>query len=116
MRENLFTGKLTAEPPAMAITSPVRYGYDGNSSPSGAGLRAAHSTWSTSTNTFHSINASDNWVFGGTKLNEFLVQAATFRERDPGSTTQPVLMFPNSVSAAQTSRAADDRADQVAVP
>jgi len=96
VRENLFTGKLTANLRDGHYFA-VRYGYDGNSSPSGAGLRAAHSTWSTSTNTFHSINASDSWVFGGTKLNEFLVQVATFKNAIPGSTTQPVLMFPNSV-------------------
>ena len=96
VRENLFTGKLTANLRDGHYFA-VRYGYDGNSSPSGAGLRAAHSTWSTSTNTFHSINASDSWVFGGTKLNEFLVQVATFKNAIPGSTTQPVLMFPNTV-------------------
>jgi hypothetical protein len=31
-----------------------------------------------STNEFHSVNASDNWVFGGTKLNEFVFQVSTF--------------------------------------
>ena len=96
VRENLFTGKLTANLRAGHYLA-VRYGYDGNSSPSGAGLRAAHATWSTSTNTFHSINASDSWVFGGTKLNEALFQVATFENAIPGSTTQPVLIFPNGV-------------------
>ena len=96
VRENLFTGKLTANLKTAHYLS-VRYGYDGNSTPSGAALRNAHSTWSTSTNTFHSLNASDNWVFAGTKLNELLFQVATFDNAIPGNTTQPVLLFPNTV-------------------
>jgi hypothetical protein len=96
VRENVFTGKVTANLHAAHYLS-VRYGYDGGSSPSGAGLRAAHSTWTTSTNTFHSINASDNWVFGGTKLNELIFQVATFDNAIPGNTTRPVLLFPNTV-------------------
>ena len=98
VRENLFTGKLTANLRAGHYFA-VRYGYDGNASPSGAGLRAARSTWSTSTNTFHSINANDNWLFAGTKLNELVFQLSTFDNAIPGSTTQPVLMFPNGVVA-----------------
>jgi hypothetical protein len=97
VRENLFTGKLTANLQAGHYVS-LRYGYDGNSSPSGAGLRTAHSAWATSTNTFHSFNANDSWLFAGTKLNDLIFQVATFRNAIPGSTTQPVLMFPNSVT------------------
>jgi carboxypeptidase family protein len=96
VRENLFTGKLTADIRAGHYVA-VRYGYDGNSSPSGAGLRAAHSTWATSSNTFHSINANDSWLFSGTKLNELIFQVATFKNAIPGSVTQPVLIFPNGV-------------------
>ena len=76
VRENLFTGKVTANLRSGHYFA-LRYGYDGNSSPSGAGPRAAHSTWAKSTNEFHSVNASDNWVFGGTKLNEFVFQVPT---------------------------------------
>jgi carboxypeptidase family protein len=97
VRENLFTGKLTANVRSGHDVA-LRYGHDGNSSPSGAGLRAAHSTWEPSTNEFHSFNASDNWLFGGTKLNEFVFQVSTFQNVIPGSTTQPVLMFPNGVT------------------
>ena len=98
VRENLFTGRLTANVNAAHYLS-VRYGYDGSSSPSGAALRNTRDTWSTSTNTFHSLNAGDNWVFGGTKLNELIVQFSTFDNAIPGNTTQPVLMFPNMVIA-----------------
>ena len=97
VRENLFTGKITANLRSGHYFA-VRYAHDGNSSPSGAGLRAAHSTWATSTNEFHSVNAHDNWVFGGTKLNEFVFQVSTFKNLIPGSTTQPVLIFPNGVT------------------
>jgi len=96
VRENLFTGKVTADLRAGHYLA-VRYGYDGNSSPSGAGPRAAHSTWTTSTNTFHSFNANDSWLFAGTKLNDLIFQVSTFRNDIPGSTTQPVLSFPNGV-------------------
>ena len=104
VRENLFTGKLTADIRAGHYVA-VRYGYDGNSSPSGAGLRAAHSTWATSTNTFHSLNANDSWLFAGTKLNDLIFQVATFRNAIPGSVTQPVLMFPNGVTGGANAAA-----------
>jgi len=97
VRENLFTGKLTANLRSGHYFA-LRYGYDGNSSPSGAGPRAAHSTWAKSTNEFHSVNASDNWVFGGTKLNEFVFQVSTLDNLIPGSVTQPALTFPNGVT------------------
>jgi hypothetical protein len=96
VRENLFTTKITADVRARHYLA-VRYGYDGNSSPSGAGLRMAHSTWATSTNTFHSINANDSWLMGGSALNDFMIQLATFDNTIPGTTSQPVLMFPNGV-------------------
>ena len=98
VRENLFTGKVTANLRSGHYFA-LRYGYDGNSSPSGAGPRAAHSTWAKSTNEFHSVNASDNWVFGGTKLNEFVFQVSTFDNVIPGSVTEPALTFPNGVTS-----------------
>ena len=96
VRENLFTGKVTANLHSGHYFA-VRYGHDDNSSPSGAGLRAAHSTWETSTNQFHSLNANDNWLFAGTKLNEFVFQVSTFENVIPGK-IQPVLLFPNGVT------------------
>jgi hypothetical protein len=42
-------------------------------------------------------------VFGGTKLNELLFQVATFDNAIPGNTTQPMLMFPNTVAGGNNS-------------
>jgi hypothetical protein len=98
VRENLFTGKVTANVHDRHYLA-VRYGRDNNSSPSGAALRAAPSSWSTSTNAYNSINANDNWVFGRAKLNEFVFQFANFKNAIPGSSTLPALMFPNGVSS-----------------
>src|SRR5688500_6297083 len=76
-RENLLTGKLTASIYPQHYLA-VRYGRNDNKQPFGAGLRAAPSGWSTSTNEFNSINANHNWVVGGSKLNEFVFQYADF--------------------------------------
>jgi hypothetical protein len=97
VRENLFTGKVTANARDTHYLA-VRYGRDTNSQPNGPALRAAPSTWSTGRNTFNSINANDNWVVGRTKLNEFIFQYANFRNAIPGSSTKPYLMFPNTVT------------------
>jgi len=98
VRENLFTGKLTANVHQTHYLA-GRYSRDTNSQPNGPALRAAPSTWSASKNTFNSVNANDNWVIGRTKLNEFIFQFADFRNAIPGSTTRPFLTFPNAVTA-----------------
>ena len=84
VRENLFTGKLTANVRQTHYLA-GRYSRDTNSQPNGPALRAAPSTWSTSENTFNSVNVNDNWVIGGTKLNEFVFQFANFRNAIPAS-------------------------------
>jgi hypothetical protein len=96
VRENLFTGKATANLSAAHYLS-VRYGRNTNSQPYGATLRNAPSAWSTSENTFNSINANHNWVVGGSKLNEFVFQFADFRNHIPLSSNDPWLIFPNGV-------------------
>ncbi len=98
VRENLLTGKLTANVRDINYLA-GRYSRDTNSQPNGPALRAAPSTWSTSRNTFNSVNANDNWVIGRTTLNEFIFQFASFRNAIPGSSTRPFLMFPNTVTA-----------------
>ena len=97
-RENLFTAKLTANMRASHYLA-LRYGRDVNSQPNGAGLRNAPSAWTTSRNTFNSLNANDNWVLGQARLNEFVFQYANFRNKIPASSTTPYLMFPNGVTA-----------------
>src|SRR5687768_3965571 len=97
VRETLFTGKVTwiATPQHYLA---VRYGRNDNSQPYGAGLRAAPSGWSTSKNTFNSINANVNSVLGGSRLNEFIFQYADFRNNIPLSSSEPWLIFPNGVT------------------
>ena len=75
----------------------VRYGRNTNSQPYGATLRNAPSAWSTSENTFNSINVNHNWVLAGSKLNEFIFQYADFGNHIPLSSDDPWLIFPNGV-------------------
>ena len=96
-RENMFTGKVTATA-RQAHYLALRYGRDTNSQPNGPALRAAPSTWTTSRNTFNSINANDNWIVGRTKLNEFIFQFANFKNAIPASSNRPYLIFPNGVT------------------
>ena len=98
VRENLFTGKVTANLTPQHYLS-VRYGRNNNSQPYGAGLRAAPSGWSTSKNTFNSINVNHNWVVGGSKLNELIFQYADFSNNIPLSSSDPWLIFQNTVTA-----------------
>jgi outer membrane receptor protein involved in Fe transport len=96
VRENLFTGKATANLTAAHYLS-VRYGRNTNSQPYGAALRNAPSAWSTSENSFNSFNVNHNWVVGGSKLNEFVFQYADFGNHIPLSSNDPWLIFPNGV-------------------
>ena len=98
LRENLFTGKLTANLTSSQYVS-VRYGRNDNSQPYNAGLRVAPSAWSTSTNKFNSINVNHNWVVGQSRLNEFIFQYADFKNDIPLSSSEPYLLFPNNVAA-----------------
>ena len=96
LRENLFTAKATANlNPAHYLS--VRYGRNTNAQPYGAALRNAQSAWSTSENSFNSINLNHNWVLGGSKLNEFIFQYADFANNIPLSSNDPWLIFPNGV-------------------
>ena len=97
VRETLLTGKVTWNLTPQHYLA-VRYGRNDNSQPYGAGLRAAPSGWSTSKNTFNSINANVNSVLGGSKLNEFIFQYADFRNNIPLSSSDPWLVFPNGVT------------------
>lgn len=97
-RGTMFTGKLTATL-STAHYLAVRYGFDRNSQPSGAGPRIAPESWSTSRNNFHSINANHNWVIGQSMFNELIVQVATFKNEIPATVDGPALLFPNGVRA-----------------
>ena len=97
-REHLFTAKVTTSPtPAHYLA--LRYGRDANSQPAGAGLRAAPSSWATTLNGYHSVNANHNWVTGRSTLNEFVFQYSDFVNEIPATDTGPHLRFPNGVTA-----------------
>ena len=76
----------------------IRYGRNSNSSPFSAALRNAPSFWSTSRNTFNSLNLNHNWVLPGAKLNEVVIQFASFKNAIPLSSPDPLEVFPNSVA------------------
>jgi hypothetical protein len=97
-REDLVTVKVTANLRPTQYVS-IRYARDGNSQPAGAGLRAAPSSWATTLNTYHSLNANHNWVAGGSALNEFVFQVSDFVNEVPATDTGPHLRFPNGVTA-----------------
>jgi hypothetical protein len=99
-RENLFTGKVTANlSPAHYFT--VRYGRNANTQPYGAAATALPSNWGESKNTFNSLNANHNWVVSGTMLNEFVFQYADFANGISALSNDPTQLFPNSVAIGQ---------------
>jgi outer membrane receptor protein involved in Fe transport len=110
LRQNLFTAKVTATLQADHYLA-LRYGSDRNSQPAGAGLRAAHSSWATSTNTFNSVNLNHNWVVGAAALNELVVQYAGFVNDIAGGSAGPALRFVGGVSAG-ASLVAPQRTEQ----
>ena len=112
-RQNLFDTKVTFAP-GRAHYLALRYGYEYNSQPTGAGLRTAHSSWATSTNTFHSLNASHNWMLSGSALNELVVQYSHFLNDIPATTAGPTLLFPNNV-AGGTNVLAPSKTEQTKV-
>jgi outer membrane receptor protein involved in Fe transport len=95
VRETMFTGKVTATLTSAQYLA-LRYGRNGNSQPSNAALRNAPESWSTSRNTYNSVNANHNWVREAA-LNELIVQYSNFHNGIPTSSDGPSLLFPNGV-------------------
>ena len=95
LRQDLFTGKLTAAPRASQYVS-LRYARDRNSQPSGGPLTAPIS-WVESTNTYDSLNVNHNWVVGGSALNEFVFQYSHFVNDVPQGIGGPTMLFPGGV-------------------
>jgi outer membrane receptor protein involved in Fe transport len=109
-RQNLFTAKVTAVPrPGHYVA--VRYGSDRNSQPSGAGANNAYSSWTTSTNTFDSVNANHNWVIGQASLNELVFQYSSFVNDIPISTPGVSYRFATLVNGG-ANRGAPQRTEQ----
>ena len=96
-RENLFTGKVTANLNAAQYLA-VRYARNNNSQPYGAAPNSTFDNWGDSTNKFNSINLNHNWVMGGSKLNEIIFQYADFTNNIASRSSAPNESFPNGVS------------------
>src|SRR5581483_10162082 len=96
-RETLGTGKLTANLSAAQYLS-VRYGRNTNSQPYNAAVNSTFDNWGDSSNKLNSFNLNDNWVLGGTKLNEFSFQYADFGNQILSRSSAPNDTFLNGVS------------------
>ena len=99
-RETLVTTKVTMNLNPKHFLS-VRYGRNQNSQPYGASPLATPNSWGDSKNTFNSVNVNHNWVVGGSKLNEFIFQYATFLNTIGAASTDPSQSFPNFVYVGQ---------------
>jgi hypothetical protein len=100
-RETLVTTKVTMNLNPRHFLS-VRYGRNQNSQPYGASPLSPPNAWGDSKNTFNSINLNHNWVVGGSMLNEFIFQYATFRNHITANSTDPNESFPNFVYVGQS--------------
>ena len=100
-RETLVTTKVTMNLNPQHYLS-VRYGRNQNSQPYGASPLAPPNAWGDSKNTFNSINLNHNWVVGGSMLNEFIFQYATFANHISANSTDPNESFPNGVYVGQS--------------
>ncbi len=100
-RETLVTTKVTMNLSPKHFVS-VRYGRNQNSQPYGASRNSPPSSWGDSKNTFNSVNVNYNWVLGGSKLNEFIFQYATFLNGITANSTDPAQAFPNGVYVGQS--------------
>jgi hypothetical protein len=96
-RENLFTGKVTANlNPAQYLS--VRYARNNNSQPYNAAPNSTFDNWGDSLNKFNSINLNHNWVLAGSKLNEFIFQYADFANTVASRSNAPNESFPNGLT------------------
>jgi hypothetical protein len=96
-RETPFSGKVTANLNANQFLS-VRYGRDTNSQPYNAAPNSTYNNWGDSTNRYNSFNLNHNWVMNGSKLNEFIFQAANFGNKILSRSSLPNESFPNGVT------------------
>jgi hypothetical protein len=99
-RETLVNFKVTDNLSAGQYLS-VRYGRNQNSQPSGANASTPVNGWGNSVNEFNSFNVNHNWVLGGTKLNELIVQYADFANNITANSSDPYQLFPNGVAVGQ---------------
>ncbi|MEO8359638.1 MAG: TonB-dependent receptor [Vicinamibacteria bacterium] len=99
--ENLAVAKINHQINGNNFLS-VRYGYDKNEQPYGAGPLTPPEGWGISTNKFQSLNANLNSALSGGKLNEFVYQYSYFKNFISANSTLPFESFPGGVSVGQS--------------
>ncbi|HEX5107869.1 MAG TPA: TonB-dependent receptor [Vicinamibacterales bacterium] len=97
-REELFSGKVTS------ILSPsqylaVRYGRNHNTQPSGVTRNTAYTAWARSENTFDSVNLNHNWMVGGNRMNELVVQFSHYLNDIPTNQPGPSITLASGAKA-----------------
>ena len=92
-RETMAVAKLTHQLNPNHYLS-VRYGYNDNSQPYGAGVQSPVENWGDNQNKFHSANLNVNSVLGSGKLNEFVFQFSYFRNHIAAMSDAPSEVFP----------------------
>jgi hypothetical protein len=100
-RENLGVAKINHQVNSNNYLS-VRYGYNKNEQPYGAGPSTPPEGWGTSTNKFHSANLNLNSALSGGRLNEFVFQYSYFKNFISANSTLPYESFPNGVTVGQS--------------
>ncbi len=80
----------------------VRYGYDKNEQPYGAGPSTPPEGWGVSTNKFHSVNVNLNSALSGGRLNEFVYQYSYFKNFISANSNLPYESFPGGVTIGQS--------------
>jgi carboxypeptidase family protein/TonB-dependent receptor-like protein len=106
-RENISVAKVTHQLDPSHFLS-VRYGFNDNSNAYGAGPQAPPEAWGTSTNTFHSANASLTSTLGANRTNEFLFQFSYFHNHISANSTLPSEFFPGGVDVGQNTETPQD--------
>ena len=99
--ENLAVAKLNHQINPNNYLS-VRYGYNKNEQPYGAGPSTPPEGWGISTNKFHSANVNLNSSLSGGRLNEFVYQYSYFLNFISANSTLPYESFPNGVTVGQS--------------
>jgi hypothetical protein len=100
-RENLAVAKINHQLNSNNYLS-VRYGYNDNEQPYGAGPLTPPEGWGISTNKFHSVNANLNSALSGGRLNEFVYQYSYFLNTITANSDLPYESFPGGVSVGQS--------------
>ena len=100
-RENLAVAKLNHQINSNNYLS-VRYGYNKNEQPYGAGPSTPPEGWGISTNKFHSANLNLNSALSGGRLNEFVYQYSYFLNFISANSALPYESFPNGVTVGQS--------------